>query len=93
MHGYDVLPIQPTSDHRPVALSCSVPDGPVDASARAPFEVRKDSREARAAARRYEFVVGLAAYLGWTWEGEALLLGTIVGLGGGYLVLRALIGA
>lgn len=91
VHEYTALPVQPTSDHRPVVLSCSIAAKPVDVSLKSPFEIRKDWRERRAAARRYELIVGLAAYLGLTWEGEALLAGTVVGVIGGYLVLRALL--
>jgi len=92
VHAYTALPVQPTSDHRPVVLSCSIPARPVTAELAPPFESRRDWRERRAAARRYEIFIGLLAYLGWTWEGEALLLGTAVGIVGGYLVLRALLG-
>ena len=90
--GYTALPVQPTSDHRPVALSFSIPSKPVNADLEPPFRIREDWRQRRATARRYEVLVGLAAYLGLTWEGEALLAGTIVGIIGGYLVLRALLG-
>ena len=97
IHSYDALPVQPTSDHRPVSLSCSIPLKPIDESAasniKPPFTVRSDWREARASARQYEFIVGLAAYLALTWEGEALLTGSIVGIVGGYLALRAMIGS
>lgn len=91
VHSYTALPIQPTSDHRPVALSCSTSAKPVALSIDPPFNVRSDWKERRATARRYEIIVGLAAYLGLTWEGEALLAGTIVGILGGYLALRALL--
>ena len=93
IHAYDALPIQPTSDHRPVALSCSIPYAPMTGEVKAPFALTRDWRERRAAARRNELIVGMAAYLGWTWEGEALVLGTVVGVVGGWLVLRALLGA
>ena len=89
--AYTALPIQPTSDHRPVALSCSIPFSPATSDVKPPFAVRKDWRERRAAAGRLEVAVGLAAYLGWTWEGEALCAGTVVGLVGGWLVVRALV--
>ncbi|TKA75905.1 hypothetical protein B0A55_07205 [Friedmanniomyces simplex] len=91
--AYTALPIQPTSDHRPVVLSCSISIKPVEAQLKPPFEIRKDWKQRRAAARRYELIIGLLAYLGWTWEGEALLAGTVVGVVGGYLVLRALVGS
>ncbi|KAK4561322.1 hypothetical protein LTR86_004639 [Recurvomyces mirabilis] len=91
IHAYTALPIQPTSDHRPVALSCTVSAKPVTATVESTFTIRDDWRERRAAARRYELVVGLAAYLALTWEGEALVLGSMVGIVGGYILLRALI--
>lgn len=92
VHTYTALPVQPTSDHRPVVLSFSIPRKPLNANVKPPFPLRKDWKEARATARRYEYMMGLAAYLSWTWEGEAVLAGTIAGLFGGYLVLRAMIG-
>ncbi|KAK3677031.1 hypothetical protein LTR78_003236 [Recurvomyces mirabilis] len=91
IHAYTALPIQPTSDHRPVALSCTVSAKPVTATVESTLTIRDDWRERRAAARRYELVVGLAAYLALTWEGEALVLGSVVGIVGGYILLRALI--
>lgn len=93
--SYTALPVQPTSDHRPVAMSCSIPLKPLDltnAGAKAPSSIRPDWQEARAAAKRYEMAVGVGAYLTWTWEGEALLAGSVVGLLGGYLALRAMLG-
>lgn len=90
--AYEALPVQPTSDHRPVVLSCAVARRRVEAGAvQAPFAVRGDWRERRAAARRLEVVVGVLAYLGLTWEGRALVFGTVVGLVGGSLALRALL--
>jgi hypothetical protein len=91
VHSYTTLPVQPTSDHRPVVLSFSIPRKPLNMNIKPPFPIRKDWREARATARRYEYLIGLAAYLGLTWEGEALLAGTFIGLVGGYMVLRAMI--
>lgn len=92
IHAYDALPIQETSDHRPVALSVSIPFEVVKGAVKAPFSVREDWKERRAGARRLERIVGAAAYAGWTWEGEALTLGTVVGFVGGWLALRALVG-
>jgi hypothetical protein len=53
--------------------------------------MRKDWRERRAAARRYEVLVGIASYLALTWEGEALLVATLAGILGGYVALRAML--
>ncbi|KAK5170570.1 uncharacterized protein LTR77_005158 [Saxophila tyrrhenica] len=93
--SYDAGPLQPTSDHRPVSLSFTIPTGPLgstEADVKSPFSVRQDWKEARAAAQRYELIVGVAAYLALTWEGEALLAGSVVGIIGGYLALRAMLG-
>ena len=91
VHSYTALPVQPTCDHRPVVLSFSIPRKPLNVNVKTPFPIRKDWREARATARRSEYLIGIAAYLGLTWEGEALLAGTFVGLVGGYIALRAMI--
>lgn len=89
VHFYTALPVQPTSDHRPVVLSISVPDAPLqEMDVQPPFPIVAGWRARRANARRYELLVGWAAYLSWTWEGEALLVGTLVGVLGGYVVLR-----
>lgn len=93
VHAYTALPIQPTSDHRPVALSCSFPLEPLKLHVESPVEITPDWKERRAMARRLEFLVGLAAYFGLTWEGEALLGGTVIGILGGYWVIRALLAA
>ncbi|EMC93792.1 hypothetical protein BAUCODRAFT_74675 [Baudoinia panamericana UAMH 10762] len=92
VHSYVALPVQPTSDHRPVALYCTIPDEQVDSRVEPPFSIRQDWRDRRATARRLEIIVGLGAYLTMTWEGRTLLAGTIAGIVGGWLVLRALLG-
>ena len=91
VHSYDALSVQPTSDHRPVTMSVTIPlrKPELAANVKPPFEMRRDWRERRTAARRYEVLVGIASYLALTWEGEALLAATIVGILGGYVALRA----
>lgn len=93
VHSYDALSVQPTSDHRPVTMSVTIPlKRPELASdVKPPFKMRKGWRERRAAARRYEVLVGIASYLALTWEGEALLAATIAGIVGGYLALQAML--
>jgi hypothetical protein len=93
VHSYDALSVQPTSDHRPVTLSVTIPlrKPEVAAGVKPPFSMRRDWRERRAAARRYEVLVGIASYLALTWEGEAVLAATIVGILGGYVALRAML--
>lgn len=98
--GYDVLPLFPTSDHRAVALSVSVPLKPISPPATAnpsddirlspPFAIDRDWHSKRAAARTKELLVGGLAYLGLTREGNGLLLATTLGVAGGWLVLRSI---
>ncbi|KXT10797.1 hypothetical protein AC579_2968 [Pseudocercospora musae] len=95
VYMYKALPVQPTSDHRPVSLAFSIPRKPLQQGQRAltTFEIRKDWKQRRAAAQRYELAVGLGAYLTLTGQGEALLAGAIIGIVGGYLVLSTLLGS
>ncbi|KAJ9664412.1 hypothetical protein H2198_000341 [Neophaeococcomyces mojaviensis] len=89
---YAALPIFRTSDHRPVALSAAVPLQKVSASdfaSLAPVHIDRQFKPRRDAARRKELAVGLVAYLGWTWEGNALVLGTIVALLGAVWVSQS----
>ena len=91
--AYGALPIQPTSDHRPVSLIFSVPRQAVTTSQTlSRFKIDEHWQSRRAWARRYELIVGLGAYLTLTGQGEALLAGTVVGVVGGYFVLAALLG-
>jgi hypothetical protein len=102
---YDALPLFPHSDHRPVALAVSVPLRPIaadhmagdanDASKTgvvAPFAIDPTWRSRRDAARRKEIVVGVLAYLGLTWEGNGMVLASVVGLVGAWVVLRSIWG-
>jgi len=96
IHKYTSLDLQPTSDHQPVALSCSIPLKPLpkmqnEAWVSSPFPVRRDWASYRAAARRKEVIVGVASYLALTREGEALLLGTLVAVLGAWAALRSLL--
>ncbi|PGH05256.1 hypothetical protein AJ80_08364 [Polytolypa hystricis UAMH7299] len=90
-HAYDSLPLFPTSDHRGVALSVSVPLKPVPPPAAfvPPFEIDPDWKVKRATARRKELVVGIIAYLGLTWEGNGLIVATSLAVLGGYIALRS----
>lgn len=91
---YTCLPLFATSDHRPVALAASVPLRPVSASQqseKAPFQIDPDWRSRRAQARRKELAVGLMAYLTMTREGNGLLIATVMGAVGGWLIIRSMI--
>ena len=56
-----------------------------------PFDINPDWKTNRVNARRIEVIVGSLAYLGLTWEGNVLLLATVVGGFGGWYLLRSLI--
>lgn len=49
-----------------------------DLAEQAPGPLDQHYKSKRDAARRKEIVVGVAAYLATTWEGNSLLLGTIL---------------
>ncbi|KAI7153316.1 DNase I-like protein [Hortaea werneckii] len=93
---YVPLPVQPTSDHQPVVLACTVSRGGVireqGEEVKVPFSIRDDWKDRRLAARKLEVLVGVMAYLGLTWEGRLVVLGSVVGIVGGWWVLGALVG-
>lgn len=102
VYGYGALPLFPTSDHRPVALSVSVPLRPIsvppshvssddDIRLQPPFALDSLWRERRGRARVKEVIVGGSAYLAMTWEGNTLLLAAMAGILGGWFVLRSLL--
>lgn len=96
---YGILPQVETSDHRPVVLSLCVPSGAIpepgkdddDIRLHPPFDIEPEWKWRRAMARRKEIVVGIAAYLILSWEGNGLLLATIFGTIGGWLGIRLLL--
>lgn len=101
INKYMALPLMATSDHRPVALSLSIPLRSIpppdrDASGHdvrlsPPFGIDPDWGQKRARARRRELAVGVAAFLGLTWEGRLILLATIVGAVGGWWVISGIL--
>jgi hypothetical protein len=99
VHGYKALPVFPTSDHRPVALSLSVPlsaipppDGVIhDIRLQPPFSTDPQWKARRDFARKKEIVVGILAYLSLTREGTGLLAATVIGVIGGWLIVRAML--
>ncbi|KAJ4315855.1 hypothetical protein N0V94_005741 [Neodidymelliopsis sp. IMI 364377] len=77
---YTALPVQSTSDHRPVALSVRVEDKPISARAsrvEAPFPINTAWKSRQDAARRWEIMVGAASYLALTRKGNAILVAFI----------------
>lgn len=97
--SYNALPLFATSDHRPVGLWLTIDAKAIpqpeaeqyqdDPRLNPPFALDMDWQSKRNMARRREFLVGLFAYLTLTWEGNALLLGSGVGIVGGWLVVRS----
>lgn len=101
IHGYSALPLLSTSDHRPVAFSCSIPLQAItppdvesvsaDPRLSPPFEIDPAWRERRAWARKGEIFVGVLSYLSLTWEGRSVLLAMIIGGLGGWMIIRSLL--
>ena len=99
-YKYTALPLMSTSDHRPVALSLSIPlrsiplpdteTSPDDVRLSPPFSIDPQWRRKRAMARRRELMVGAGAFLSLTWEGRIVLLATIIGLVGGWWIISSL---
>ncbi|PVH93510.1 DNase I-like protein [Periconia macrospinosa] len=78
-HIYTSLPVQPSSDHRPVALSLSIDDQPLprdpdSVRVSPPFSLNPSWRARQDAARRWEIVIGTLAYLGLTKKGNAIVV-------------------
>jgi hypothetical protein len=101
-HRYIALPLFPTSDHRAVVQSFTIPLIPIpipdeeyddssDPRIKPPFNIDPDWRAKRQQARKLEFFAGLLAYFTATWEGGALMLATLGGVVGGFFMLRAAI--
>jgi hypothetical protein len=86
-HTYRALPLMPTSDHRPVALSLDILGQSFDADTLEKSDVRLHPPVAtdpslikwRNLARAKEMSVGLGLFLSWTYQGNALLLCTALG--------------
>ncbi|KAL9081343.1 MAG: hypothetical protein Q9159_007341 [Coniocarpon cinnabarinum] len=95
--AYTALPLQPTSDHRPVALSfrldlrSSIDDDDTAATEEPVVQKNPQWAASRARARRLELIVGSIAYLTLTVEGNITLLGSLLGAGGAYFILRSMI--
>lgn len=99
-HKYDALPLFPSSDHRAVALSVtvpldtiSVPNGinpATDVRLASPFALDPEWRSKRDWARAKELFVGYLAFVSWTWEGNGFLLATILSILGAWLALGSL---
>jgi hypothetical protein len=99
VHSYKALPLFSTSDHRPVALSLSIPllaippaDGATDdIRMQPPFSLDPHWKARRDVARKKEIVVGILAYLSLTWEGNGLLVATIIGGIGGWFIISSML--
>jgi len=100
-HKYSALPLQPTTDHRAVALEVSVPLIPIpapeegdsgdDPRIRPPFQIDVDWKKRRDRARVLELVVGYAGYFVMTWEGRGIVIAMAVGAIGAYFAIRAML--
>lgn len=75
---YTALPVQPTSDHRPVALSVRIADRAIrkdveDIRSNPPFPVNPGWKARNAAGRQLEVIVGVMSYLALTKKGNAAI--------------------
>ena len=78
-YKYTTLPIQSTSDHRPVVLAIRIPNKPLpynteDIRSNPPFPINPHWRSRRDTARRWEVIVGLLSYLALTRKGNAIIV-------------------
>ncbi|RMD40664.1 hypothetical protein DV735_g4488, partial [Chaetothyriales sp. CBS 134920] len=92
--AYNSLPLFGSSDHRPVALSIAIPLKAVDNAYpdfAAPYEIDPTWKARRQAARTREVAVGTLAYLTWTYQGNAVLLATVIACTSAWLIFRALV--
>ena len=102
-HKYTALPLQPTSDHRPVTMEFTVPLRPIpkpeeeeevaskDPRANPPFDIDINWKSRRDRARMLELIVGFTTYFVTTGEGCGIVIATFVGIVGGYFAIRALL--
>lgn len=99
-HKYDALPLFPTSDHRAVALSVTVPldtisvpkgiNPTTDVRLASPFSLDPEWRSKRDWARAKELFVGYVAFISWTWEGNGFLFASILSIVGAWFALGSL---
>ncbi|KAB8975992.1 hypothetical protein FH972_026871 [Carpinus fangiana] len=95
VNRYTALPLLSSSDHRPVVMDFGIDlaaqEWDTASTVTAPFAINPTWKSRRAAGRRWELAVGTCAYLSLTWEGNGILLASLVGAVGGYAVLSSLI--
>lgn len=98
---YIALPTLPTSDHRPVALSVTVPIGTIpspddseqsdDPRISPPYTIDINWKKRYEWARTYETLSGYVLYLTTTWEGGILGLACIAGVLGASVAIKAMV--
>lgn len=99
VHAYNALPLMSTSDHRPVALSISIPLKTYEVTnsesmkVHPPFGIDPKWKERRNMARIKESFVGVAAFYFYTWEGCSILIAIFVGVLIGQALVTRLRGA
>jgi hypothetical protein len=101
-HKYTALPLQPTSDHRPVTMEFTVPLIPIpkpeeeeiaskDPRVNPPFDIDINWKSRRDRARKLELMAGFTTYFATTGEGFGIVIAIFVGIVGGYFAIRALL--
>lgn len=87
--SYKALPVQPTSDHRPVLLSFGLYRIPPPRPKPQPFELVEGWKQRRAVARKLEILVGIPSYLLLVGHGQLVLLTTALLAAIVYFSIRA----
>lgn len=91
--SYSCMPIQPTSDHRPVGLAVQLDLEHAKSqsqSYKSPLPLDTQWQAQRRVAKKREFVVGMGAYLGLTREGRTISIAAAIGVVGVWLISRSL---
>ena len=99
---YVALPSLPSSDHRPVALSLTIPVGTIpspsdedsesqDPRITPPYRVDIDWKKRNDFARNVESLAGYVLYLTTTWEGGVVALACVAGVFGAAFALKSMV--
>lgn len=89
VHSYKALPVQPTSDHRPVLMNFGLYLVPIPQAKPQPFALVEGWKQRRIMARRLEVLVGAPSYLLLMRQGQVALLSTAVMAAIVYFSIRA----
>jgi hypothetical protein len=92
-HLYSALPVQWTSDHRPVSLSAiiKIASGNPPIFKPTPFRVNPEYANQRATARTRELAVAVLSYISLTGEGQTVFMALFTGAVAGWYLLYSVL--